>query len=243
MTEQEWLTTGDWLALWFHSDEIGLRTERKTHLFAVAACRRIGRYLTDPRSLRSLEVCERFADGAAGEDELEEACSRAQEASYERRPAAPGAAATAAFWLCSGYKIGRAVEAVPDVYGYEAAIAAGVLSPDPIPQEGPQAIWQHPTFRSGVAVGDRIQADFLREVIGNPFRQVTLDPAWLSWNGGTVQRIAQAIYDERSFERMPIMADALEDAGCDNADILAHCRSGGEHVRGCWVVDLLLGKT
>ena len=66
--------------------------------------------------------------------------------------------------------------------------------------------------------------------------------AWLAWNGGTVPRIAQAIYAERAFDRLPVLADALEDAGCANADVLAHCRSGGEHVRGCWVIDLLLGK-
>ena len=56
-------------------------------------------------------------------------------------------------------------------------------------------------------------------------------------------KLAQAIYDARAFDRMPQLADALEAAGCDNRDILDHCRSGGEHVRGCWVVDLLLGKS
>jgi hypothetical protein len=56
-------------------------------------------------------------------------------------------------------------------------------------------------------------------------------------------KIARAIYDGRAFERMPILADALEDAGCGDADILRHCREPGEHVRGCWVVDLLLGKS
>jgi hypothetical protein len=65
----------------------------------------------------------------------------------------------------------------------------------------------------------------------------------LTWNDGTVIKIAQAIYNERAFERLPILADALEDAGCDNADILRHCREPGEHMRGCWVVDLLLGKS
>ena len=64
----------------------------------------------------------------------------------------------------------------------------------------------------------------------------------LKWNGGCVVKVAAAIYDERAFDRMPILADALEDAGCDNADILNHCREPGEHVRGCWVLDLLLGK-
>ncbi len=63
------------------------------------------------------------------------------------------------------------------------------------------------------------------------------------WNDATIPKVAQAIYDDRAFDRLPILADALEDAGCDNADLLTHCRSGGEHVRGCWVVDLLLGKS
>ena len=65
----------------------------------------------------------------------------------------------------------------------------------------------------------------------------------MTWNDGTLSKLAQGIYEGRAFDRLPILADALEDAGCDNADILAHCRNGGEHVRGCWVVDLLLGKT
>jgi hypothetical protein len=86
------------------------------------------------------------------------------------------------------------------------------------------------------------QCALLRDIFGNPFRPVAIDPAWLWWNGGTVPAIARRIYDDRRWEDMPILADALQDAGCDNADILDHCRSTGEHVRGCWVVDLLLGK-
>jgi len=83
------------------------------------------------------------------------------------------------------------------------------------------------------------QASLLRDVFGNPFRPVTLDPAWLT---ATVKSLAQAIYTDPAFDRMPILADALEDAGCTNADILSHCRQPGEHCRGCWVLDLLLGK-
>jgi hypothetical protein len=79
-------------------------------------------------------------------------------------------------------------------------------------------------------------------MVGNPFRPVTINPVWLAWNDGTVQKIAQGIYEERAFDRMPILADALEESGCTNADILYHCRLPGEHVRGCWVVDLVLGK-
>jgi hypothetical protein len=86
------------------------------------------------------------------------------------------------------------------------------------------------------------QADLLRDVTGNPFRTIEMNPAWLAWNGGTVRSMAQAIYDERTFEQLPILADALEEAGCDDAEILHHCRKPGVHVRGCWVLDLLLGK-
>ncbi|MBL8795193.1 MAG: hypothetical protein JNM56_14910 [Planctomycetia bacterium] len=83
------------------------------------------------------------------------------------------------------------------------------------------------------------QALLFRDLFGNPFRPVTVNPAWLT---SAVVSLAQAIYDERAFDRLPILADALEDAGCDHADILNHCRQPGEHVRGCWVVDLLLAK-
>lgn len=79
----------------------------------------------------------------------------------------------------------------------------------------------------------------LRDVFGNPFQPMTVDPAWRT---STVSSLAQAIYHERAFDRLPILGDALEDTGCDNADILNHCRQPGDHVRGCWCVDLLLGK-
>ncbi len=87
------------------------------------------------------------------------------------------------------------------------------------------------------------QAALLREIFGNPFRPVLLEQSWLAWNDGAIRKMAQLIYGDRAFDRLPMLADALEDAGCTDADLLAHCRSGGEHVRGCWVVDLLLGKS
>jgi hypothetical protein len=86
----------------------------------------------------------------------------------------------------------------------------------------------------------RIRAALLRDIFGNPFRPVAVDP---SWRTSTVVTLAEGIYADRAFDRLPILADALMDAGCDNADILAHCRGDGPHVRGCWVVDLVLGKS
>jgi hypothetical protein len=87
------------------------------------------------------------------------------------------------------------------------------------------------------------QASVVRCVFGSPFRPApAVDPAWLAWNGGTVAKLAAAIYDGRRSADLPILADALEDAGCADAAILTHCRGGGDHVRGCWVVDLLTGR-
>jgi hypothetical protein len=71
---------------------------------------------------------------------------------------------------------------------------------------------------------------------------VTVHPDVLAWNDRLVVRLVQAIYEEKRWGDMPILGDALLDAGCDNDEMLAHCRAGGEHVRGCWVVDVLLGK-
>ncbi|MCE9560797.1 MAG: hypothetical protein K8U57_01955 [Planctomycetes bacterium] len=84
------------------------------------------------------------------------------------------------------------------------------------------------------------QAALLRDIFGNPFRPVSLDPSWLTT---TVLALAQQMYESRDFSTMPILADALQDAECDNAEILDHCRSGGSHVRGCWLIDLMLGKS
>jgi hypothetical protein len=82
----------------------------------------------------------------------------------------------------------------------------------------------------------------LRDIFGNPFRPAAMKRHWLTANDRAIVNLARAIYDEKAFDRMPILADALEDAGCDSADILDHCRGPGPHVRGCWVVDQLLGK-
>jgi hypothetical protein len=84
--------------------------------------------------------------------------------------------------------------------------------------------------------------DDLRDIAGNPFRPVTVRPEWRTWGDGVIVQMAQRIYDERAFERLPILGDALEDAGCTDTDILNHCREAREHVRGCWVVDCLLDK-
>ena len=79
----------------------------------------------------------------------------------------------------------------------------------------------------------------IRDIFGNPFRPVAFSP---SWRTSTVLALASQMYESRDFGAMPILADALQDAGCDSAEVLDHCRGEGPHVRGCWVVDLVLGK-
>ncbi|VTS03599.1 Uncharacterized protein OS=Sorangium cellulosum (strain So ce56) GN=sce5710 PE=4 SV=1 [Gemmata massiliana] len=82
-------------------------------------------------------------------------------------------------------------------------------------------------------------ADLIRDAFGNPFRPA---PFYSSWRSSTAVALASQMYESRDFGAMPILADALQDAGCDSADVLDHCRGSGPHVRGCWVVDLVLGK-
>jgi hypothetical protein len=83
------------------------------------------------------------------------------------------------------------------------------------------------------------QIGWIRDIFGNPFRPAIFDPAWRT---AAVLAVSQTMYAERRFADMPILADALEEAGCTSAEILDHCRSGQEHARGCWVVDLILKK-
>jgi hypothetical protein len=214
MTEAEWLACTDPRPmLEFLRDKAN---ERKLRLFACACCRRIWRLLSDERSRKAVRTAERFADGLATRQQLRAARAYAADA-YAFAQGGPYYA-PAAHAACAHAAAARAIDEVA-----EAARCAAA----------------HPATTN---TEEAAQAALLRDLFGNPFRPVTAAPAWLLWNGGTVVQLAQTIYEERAFDRLPILADALEEAGCDNADVLAHCRSGGEHVRGCWVVDLLLGK-
>jgi hypothetical protein len=131
----------------------------------------------------------------------------------------------------------------PGTYAREA-VEACVYDGDP--EEVAWLAWIATVLERGPRVG---AADFHQDVsqrplfyciFGNPFRPIDLNRAWLT---STVVSLASAVYEDRAYERLPILADALEEAGCRDAAILEHCRGLGPHVRGCWVIDLLLGKT
>jgi hypothetical protein len=100
-----------------------------------------------------------------------------------------------------------------------------------------QAAWE--AIRIGQDQGADALGDMIRELFGNPFRPVTVEPTWMRWRDGLIHHMARTIHDRRRFEDLPILADALEEAGCDNPDLLSHCRRPGGHVPGCWALDLL----
>src|SRR5262249_55420955 len=103
-----------------------------------------------------------------------------------------------------------------------------------------EAVYARPRPRGAESLA---QALLIQDMFGNPFQPVPeIHPAWLTWRGGFIPAPARTISNERDLDRLPIPADALEEAGCTDTAVLEHCRSGGEHVRGCRVLDLLLGK-
>jgi hypothetical protein len=100
---------------------------------------------------------------------------------------------------------------------------------------GPDLNWHAPSLVPEA----RYQCRLLRCLFGNPFRPARFDPSWRTCE---VVTLAEGVYADRAFDRLPILADALEDAGCDDGNMLAHLRTDPDHARGCWVVDLILGK-
>jgi hypothetical protein len=228
MTEQEWLACSDpqpTLELLR-----GKASDRKLRLFAVACCRHVWTRLNDARLKSAIETSEKLADGMASKADLENAHRSASDAldaiqsevSEQRWYYADNHAAEAVYEACRGTVSGESLNHIVTFTTESVVLATNADEAATRQREtGAKAIW-------------------VRDIFGNPFRPVTLHPAWRTSN---VTALAQTIYDDRAFDRLPILADALEDAGCDNADILNHCRQPGEHVRGCWVVDLILGKS
>ena len=188
------------------------RPKRKLALFGVACARRIPRLCQEPTSAAAIAVSERYADRHAKVGELRIAL----------RAAGPAPGYTSHF-----------TRAEKDRYVAELAVLCNAASSAELVSE--YALKAAPDR----SAEKRAQCDLLREVFGNPFRKLRVRKDWLT---STVVALAQNIYEERVFDHMPVLADALQDAGCDNEEILNHCRGPGPHCRGCWLVDLLLAK-
>jgi hypothetical protein len=220
VTGAEWLACADPTPmLRFLTGKVSPRKER---LFACDCCKIASDLMPDPRCGAAVRVAEQFADHMTDEGVLHTAWEVADRLVVQ---------------LCLTQEKGR-----------ETAILAAVLTAITCANDGSGIAYdgyQHllrltePTLRTKRRAWAK---DVIHCIFGNPFRPAALDPSWLAWNDGTVAKLAAAIYAERRFADLPILADALEDASCTDAAVLAPCRSGGEHVRGCWVVDLLTGR-
>jgi hypothetical protein len=188
-------------------------------LFAVAHARRLADRL--PAEHRgAVDVGERLADGLATEEERLHFVHLLYAVVPDFRRT------TGQNWFM--------VTPAEEVSAHCAALAAvGRWKPDSNLADN------HPNWEVARKVGGDRQPTLLREIFGNPFRPVPFSQAWRT---DTTLALARQMYEARDFSAVPILADALQDAGCDNEDILNHCRAPGVHVRGCWVVDLVLGK-
>lgn len=242
----QWLTSTDPEAMLEFLRNAGDPSERRCRLFACACVRRISP-LAGPASLDAVAVAEQFADGRATEDELVAA----------RRGAGPVAAtrlrghAVAVVWAasyCCAHWAGHSPN-LPYKPGWLAAVRASGHARDAVVRKAASDAQKSAgnalaVMRAARDAEVHAQAALLRDIFGDPCRsRPSVEAAWLALHDGTVKKLAEAIYVERAFERMPLLADALEDAGCTDKDILAHCREPrGVHVRGCYIIDLLLGK-
>jgi hypothetical protein len=233
-------------------------SDRRLRLFFCGCCARIADLMPTPEARAVLTAAEAYADGQIDDDDLENAARACEQ--IVRGPVSPSAR-----WLSYEHEAVRAANLVhrSEAAGRLGALAAaarawaggnvwrrhvkslgGVLRVDPrefAPLESVVRTCDR-AFTNELSAESRLQATLLRDVVGNPFQPCTIDPAWLEWNDGTIARLASSIYQERRFGDVPILADALEDAGCRDDEFLSHCRGGGPHIRGCWVIDSLSGR-
>jgi hypothetical protein len=254
MTEAEWLACTDPTPMLEFLR--GKASDRKLRLFAVACCRRTGLgFRIDTLYQDAVELAERHADGsslppgtlaaaAAAADSEHRASAMWSLYEPDSDPARLTAEVDALTVGLVGAKPSWDHGLAAEVFA--VAFAPGTYSDSPgnVPRKG------KPHFKTREAARTfflREQAALLQDIFGNPFRPVTLSPAWLTRQ---VVTLAQAAYDERELPagtlgsaHLAVLADALEEAGCTGKTILDHLRGPGSHVRGCWALDAVLGKT
>jgi hypothetical protein len=233
MNDTQWWMCGapDAILRW-----LGSKTDRRClRLFACACCRLIWPLIPNGPSRRAVEISDHFADGLVSAADLQEAEAQARSvhalgtgawlAAWAATEAAGIDAETAAAWVPTW-----AAEAAG-----EAAARAALASKDSIPVDDlGSAAWRQQR---------QLQSALLRDIFHSPSRlSVQIDPSCLVWKNGAVVKAAQACYNRGGSEDLSHLAQLLEQAGCDQEDILEHCQAASGHVRGCWVLDLLLGK-
>jgi hypothetical protein len=243
MTEAEWLACEDPEPMRSVLQDRGGVSRRKLRLLGCACCRLIWHHFTDARTRAAAETAERYADGLASDAEMAGAFEDAEEATHPERtddltrgeiaalPVAERFALRSAWcaWALTNLdNVWETVEYLEDVIAHVKEATGD------------------PAFGPGGAAATRAMSALVRDVAGSPFRYASFDArAWTP----SASAIAQAAYDERILpsgcldnERLAVLSDALEEANCTDEAILTHLRSPGPHVRGCWALDLVLGK-
>jgi hypothetical protein len=244
MTEQDWLT-GAYPAALLRASR-GRVSHRKLRLFACACCRRHEDLINSRRMAvqrRMIEAAEAFADGQVSEDVFLAAFpDDDRERSYPSPKVLIRQAIGALSWPDreqrnwhlderSGELVERPWE--PGEYAEQFTVRVCLHTAHAAARRA------RADFRRLMDRESAAQTDLLRDVVGNPFRPVTFAPAWRT---ETAVLLARQMHESRDFANLPILADALQDAGCEAPDVLAHCRGDGPHVRGCWLIDLVLGR-
>jgi hypothetical protein len=218
MNEGEGRSSGDLVAMLEGLAKVAGR--RKFQLFTCACLRQLWDRTSERPFHKAVVYAERYAEGLIDRDELRAAFVQAWPWGWERlRSASIVAVAPMArdlpFW--------RALEAANE--------ASSLLA---------QGARHGGTYHRKVFdAARREQVALAGEVFGDPFREARFAPCWRT---AEVVRLAETVSDEGAWEELPVLADALEDAGCDDAEVLGHLRAGGRHVRGCWAVDLARGR-
>jgi hypothetical protein len=227
MTEEEWLAASNVRDMLAFLAERNL-FERQVGLWIVACCRQVQHLLDAGDPLKAIDAAERYVEEEIQKETLMNWRRRARhvrremgaDVPTERRQACD--AIGPALWSLCGY-----------CYRYK---------PSRITQTLLAESRRLGTREGSKSIEGRL-AGLLRDCVGNPFqRRPAGKPAWLAANGGLAGRLANSIYDERKFGELPILADALEDAGCAEAMLLEHLRGPGPHERGCWALDVILGR-
>jgi hypothetical protein len=230
MTEAEWLTWNTPESL-LHGPLPNV-TCRKLRLYAVACGRSVlAEFRTErAEAERALQLAEQYADGLVTLEELK------REYDPKRALREPGWVVVAQ--AGSDY---RHQQRHPDVNAAVSAARSAIsFAPTAWVKRNPGQRQKSKGATNAAVIARATLLDLLRCIVGNPFRPVAFAP---NWRTETAVALAAGIYAERAFDRLPILADALEEAGCDHAEVLNHCRGPGPHARGCWVVDGVLGKS
>ncbi len=203
-------------------------SDRKLRLFAVACGRRLWHLLASKRSQRAIEVGESYADGLVARSALVAASRAAASAGMNAQQYAANHDDNSLIWP-SRASPAWAARAASLSRAWSAAAEGSLYA-----------------MRASEPVGPEEQCQLLCDIVGNPFRPLTIDPSWLT---PTVRALAVAAYENRDLpagtlqhDHLAVLADALEDAGCTSPAVLVHFRSPGPHVRGCHVLDLILNK-